>query len=126
MLLASVPENSSGSCSTTLICSRSDASVQVAHVEAVEQHAPALRVVEARQQAQQRALAGAGRPDDRDPRPGWRVEDDVLKRAPAAGVAEADALEGDVPGARPSVRRRPGARAISGSRVEQVRARRAG
>ena len=38
----------------------------VAHVDAADEHAAVGRVVEARQQVEQRRLAGAGRPADRD------------------------------------------------------------
>ena len=39
---------------------------QAREVVAVEQHAPARRAIEPRQQAEQRALAAAGRPCDRE------------------------------------------------------------
>jgi hypothetical protein len=44
--------------------------VELAHVDAVEQHAAGLRVVEAQQQLEHRALAGAGGPTSATVSPG--------------------------------------------------------
>ena len=72
-------ENSSGSCSTMLICCAQRLERERLDVEAVEQDPPAARVVEPREQADQRALAGAGRPDDRDRLPGPASKRDVRR-----------------------------------------------
>ncbi|CAA9321894.1 MAG: hypothetical protein AVDCRST_MAG40-1504, partial [uncultured Gemmatimonadaceae bacterium] len=92
---------------------------QVAHVAAVEQHAAAGGVVEARQEAEQRALARPRRPDHRHAGAGGRVEGDVAQRAAPAHVAEGDVLDGDRAG-RAVDRHGPGALGDLGLRVEQV------
>ena len=63
------------------------------HVAPVEEHTPALRIVETRDQVHQRGLPGAGRPHDGDDLAGLHVERDVGQRAAAAGVFEVHALE---------------------------------
>ena len=57
-----------------------DVQVQRAHVDAVDQHPPARRIEEARHQPQQRALARAGRADDRHAAPGLDREVDAVQR----------------------------------------------
>ena len=47
---------------------------QVAGVDAVDRDPPAVELVEAHQQVDERRLAGAGRPDDRDGLAGLDVE----------------------------------------------------
>ncbi len=71
--------STSGGCSTIATCWRSDAQRELAHVDAVEQHAPGGRVVEARDQAHERRLAGARRADDRHHLPGPHVEVDAAQ-----------------------------------------------
>ncbi len=62
---------------------------------AVDQHAPGVDVVEARDEVENRRLARARRPDERRrPAPGGRQRD-VGECRRAAAVAEAHALEGD-------------------------------
>ena len=66
MLLAIVSSNSTVSCVTMPICRRSDASVDLPHVDAVNENRAGAHVVEARQQVDQRRLAGAASADDGD------------------------------------------------------------
>ena len=61
-----VPENSSGSCNTMLICRAQRRELHLAEVDAVEQDAPRRRVVEAGKQAYEGCLAGTRRADDGD------------------------------------------------------------
>ena len=68
---------------------------QRAHVMAVEEDAPALWIVEARNEIHQRGLARAGRSHDGDDLPRFHVERDVGQRAGAAGVFEIHALDSD-------------------------------
>ena len=97
--------------------------VELADVDAVDEDAPALDVVEAQQQADDRGLAGAGRADDADPLPGRHLERDVAqhpvesrhrlggigRRRGVDAVGEPDVLEHDV--AARAGRARPSARA---------------
>src|SRR6266513_3666987 len=68
---------------------------EVAEVNAVEPDLTLCRVVEPREQADQRALAGAGR--TRDPQAGTRldVERDVVQYRTILAVGEGDVAEGD-------------------------------
>ena len=77
MFDAIVPLKRWTSCSTRASDERSAARVPVAHVHAVEGHAPLLHVVEAHEQADDRGLAGAGRADEGDAPPGLDREVDV-------------------------------------------------
>ena len=61
------------------IFSRSERMRYFAHVDAVDQHASGGRVVEARNQADERRLAGAGEADERDHLAGLRREVDVVQ-----------------------------------------------
>ena len=70
--------------------------LQVAHVVAVDPDAALLGVVEARQQADERRLARARRPDDRHGASGGDPERDVLQHVGPAFVAEPDAVELDL------------------------------
>ena len=66
-------------------------------VHAVDQHAPALRDVEALDQFCERALAGPGGPDDADRLAGRHLEADVLQDfRPVDAIAEGDMVELDV------------------------------
>ena len=56
--------------------------VQLAHVDAVDQDPAARGIVEARDQAEQRALAGAGRADERHAAPGLDLEIDGFEHQP--------------------------------------------
>jgi hypothetical protein len=67
---------------------------EVAEVAAVEQDAAGARVVEAREEVEERALAAPGGPDDPDRLARAHLERDVLQHRPVA-VGEADALERD-------------------------------
>ena len=66
-----------------------------AKIDAVERDAALLRIVEAQQQLEHRALAGAGRPDQRDRFAGFDREREIVQRR-AVGprrIAEFDMLE---------------------------------
>ena len=65
MLSATVPEKSTAFCGTKPILRAQVLLRHLAHVHAVHQHAAAVDVVEARDQADQRRLARAGAADDR-------------------------------------------------------------
>ena len=67
-------------------------------VDAVEQHAPLGRVVEARQQTGDGRLARAGSTHQRDGRPGGDVEVDVVQHGATGAVLEADVIERDLTG----------------------------
>ena len=69
------------------------AQVELAHVDAVDEHAPCLHVVEARDQRCQRRLARAGAPDQRERAALGDVEIDLVQDRPLGVVAEAHALE---------------------------------
>ena len=69
---------------------------QLAQVEAVEQHAAVLRVVEAREQAGDGALARAGRADERERLARRDVQVEPVEHGAVALVAEAHAVEPDV------------------------------
>ena len=56
-LSASVSENRNGSCGTKPMAPRSDRERHVAHVDAVDEHRARRRIVQPRQQADQRRLA---------------------------------------------------------------------
>ncbi len=65
-------------------------------IAAIEQHAPAARLLEPGNDAQQRRLAGAGRPEQRDQFARLDVERDVGERGGAGGAeALADGFDGD-------------------------------
>ena len=64
-------------------------------VLAVDEDAPALRVVLPAQQLDQRRLAGAGRSDEPDLFAGLDVETEILEHRLAVGMGEADMLEAD-------------------------------
>ena len=95
---------------------------QVADVDAVEQDAPALDLVEPEQQRDRRGLAGAGAADQRHPLAGADVQGEAVERRRRAAVAEADVLEVDraagprrgdgVVGVDDGVRRRQRAHAV--------------
>ena len=67
-----------------------------AQVVAVDQHAPAVGVVEARHQLGERGLAGAGRAHERQGLPRWHVQRDVLERRMLAVVGEGHVVELDL------------------------------
>ena len=66
---------------------------ELAHVDAVEEHAAELRVVEPGEQRGRGRLAGTGPADERDRRPRRDVEREPVEHRPAALVAERDVLE---------------------------------
>ena len=70
---------------------------QRAQVAAVEQDAAGGRVVEPRQQVEERRLAGAGAADEGDAAAGLDDERDALEGGVAVGVDEGDVLEADLP-----------------------------
>ena len=63
--VATVPENRYGRCGTSPMRAHSSVGVELAHVDAVDQHGAAGHVEQARQQVDQGGLAGAGAADDR-------------------------------------------------------------
>ena len=65
MLVNTSPAKRKMSCCTYPISARSSASGDVAHVDAVDEDPPALRIVEPQQQIDDRRLAGARVPDQR-------------------------------------------------------------
>ena len=68
----------------------------VAQVLAGERHAPALRVEEAQQQADDRRLAGAARAEERDAPARLEAQAEAVERGPlVGGVAGAHVLERD-------------------------------
>ena len=66
-----------------------------------------LRVVEAREQLDDRRLAGAGVADERHGLPGRHVEVEAVQHLGPVAVAEADALEADVAGRSAGSERAP-------------------
>ena len=86
------------------------AEVEVAHVDAVEQHAALVDVVEARDQPGDRGLAARGRADERDrlARPQHEVE--AVEHDRPVAVAEVDTFEAQL--ALPLGRQRRAARRI--------------
>jgi hypothetical protein len=74
--------------------------VELAHVDAVEQHAAGGRVEEARDQAHQHALARAGRAEDGHALAGFHVEVDVAHDGLGAVVGEGDVFERTAPSSR--------------------------
>ena len=72
----------------------------LAHVAAGDRHAPLLGVEEPEEEARDRGLAGAARPDERDPLPRLEPEVDAAqRRRGAVRVARRHALERDGAGA---------------------------
>ena len=85
--------------------------VDVAHVDAVDEHRAGGHVVEPRHELHERRLARAGRADERDGRAGGDVERDVVDGgARRAVVAQRRVAELDAAAARRAAGRRPGAR----------------
>ena len=78
-------------------CMRSSCSVEVAHVDAVERHASAGHVVQARRQRRERRLARTGEPDQRHGLARAQHEVDAVEQIALAGggilIAEVHALE---------------------------------
>src|SRR5207302_4448066 len=70
--------------------------VVLADVDAVDGHGSRRRIEEARQQAEQRRLAGAGRTDDGDLHASADVEIDLAQYRHLLTIAEADAMPGNV------------------------------
>ena len=68
------------------------------HVDAVDEHAALLGLVEPRNQAGQRGLAGAGQTDERDHLARPRDEADVVQNRSSFVVGEAHVLEPDLAG----------------------------
>ena len=103
MLAATVSLNSSTSCDTIAICARRLASVSVVTSWPSMNRRPGGRLVEARDQVDERRLAAARRADQRDRLAGRDRERDVGQRlAFVAGVAQRHALEAQLAAARPS------------------------
>ena len=83
------------------------AQVDVAHVGAVDEHAPGGRVVQPGDELHERRLARPRRADQRERRPGLDVERDVVQRVDGrALVAQRDVAQLDAPRPRRQ-RRRP-------------------
>ena len=91
MLSRIVPENSTGSCATIASERAQLGERELAHVDALEQHAAGVDIVEPIQQRQDRRLAGARRPDERDDLARRDLEIDVGEHRLAAprGIREA-------------------------------------
>ena len=85
------------------------AELEVAHVDAVEQHPSVVDVVEARDQPGDRGLAARGRADERDRLARTQHEVEALEHHRTVAVAEVDALEAEL--ALPVDRERRTARA---------------
>ena len=83
MLSAIVSENRNGSCGTKPMAPRSTRERQVAHVHAVDEHRARRRVVQPRQQADQRGLARPGRRRRAPPSGPRSMRDATRRRAPA-------------------------------------------
>ena len=73
-----------------------EAQVELAHVDAVEGHTALVHVVQAGNQIDDGALAGAGGPDDGDAVPRLQFKADVLEHGAVLLVAETDVVEHDV------------------------------
>src|SRR5581483_9285489 len=69
--------------------------LEIADVDAVDEHASSVHVVEARYQRRQRRLPGARVTDQRDRRPRCDVEIDVAQDRPVVQIGEPDVLEPD-------------------------------
>ena len=111
---------------TTPISCRSDAGLDLAHVDAVDQDAALGDVVLAAEQAHERRLARAGGAHQRDRRAALDLEVDVAQDRRAVLVGEGDAAQLDAAvarGQRPRVRRRLQPR-LAVEQLEQARARR--
>ncbi len=86
----------------------------VAHVDAVDEHAARVDVVEARHERGERRLARAGVADERDAScPASSVEVELLEHGPAGQVREGDVLEADLRRRRAAARPAPGWSATS-------------
>ena len=70
------------------------------HVDAVDEHAALLGLVEPRNQAGQRGLPGAGQADERHHLARPRDEADIVKNRPPFVVGKAHMLEPDLAGDR--------------------------
>ena len=71
-------------------------------VLAVDQDAPALHVVEALQQREQRRFAGARLADQADALAGLDAQTEIVEHLPSAGIMERDMLERDAGATRTS------------------------
>ena len=109
MLSAAVVAKIVGDCGTSAIASRRSAGSSVAHVDAVDRDRARLRIVEAQQQREHRALARAGRADQGDGFARSHAQAEVLERRQ---VRAHRVVEGHVVEARP--RRAPAAAARRG------------
>ena len=89
---------------------RSDAECQVAEVDAVDEHGPARRVVEAWDEVDDRRLAGAGRPDDGECRRRPRPRDRCRGGSRGPSRRRSDAASSMRPVARDKLDRAPAAR----------------
>ena len=97
--------NRNGSWSTTATCERRLFSCRSRRSMAVDGDAAAPRIVEARHQAGERALAGAGGADDRHGLPGPDLEGHVVEDRPSGLVAEGHVLDAQVAGQPAGIRR---------------------
>ena len=86
---------------------------------AVDRHGARGDVVEAGEQAEDRALAGAARADEGGHRPGGDREADVVEVEPVPGIAEGDVREANLP-CQPRERLRSGRVDHPGALSEQV------
>ncbi len=99
MLSASVSEKRNGSCGTKPIAPRSTASGIVADVDAVDEHRAGRRIVQPRQQADQRRLPRAGDADERHGLPGLDAGRDVVedRRAVVANARSRNSISPRMP-----------------------------
>ena len=89
-----MPENRYGFCGTRPTASGQQRRVELAHVDAVDEHRAAGGVEQPRDQVEQRGLAAAGAADDRGDLAGPRDQVDAAQhRLLGAGVAELDVAQ---------------------------------
>ena len=111
--------NSMFSWNTTAMLRRSDSRVTLADIDAVDGHAPFIRHIEAKDQIEQRAFAGAARADDGDALADVELEAEIVEnRRLAVFILERDTVEGDVIGDARQVGR-AGTIGAAGRLVEQ-------
>ena len=88
-------EKRSVSCRTIAICARSDFLVICAQIAAIERDAPGSRIVESRDQTQERAFARAGSADQRDDLVRCDPQIDVVQNRLIGRITETDTSESD-------------------------------
>ncbi len=100
MLSRTEAENRNVSCETVATDAPQLAEIELAHVDAVDEHPPGLHVVEPRDQRGERRLARARAPDQRERAALGDVEIDLVQDRALGVVAEAHALEPQLAAAR--------------------------